>query len=147
MRTLFRMAGSGCPNALRNDLASLQDFVCVLKRNRTITKIIQDLGEPVDLFFLAEHGTCGIRKMHTLWAEYIKSAPSVPLRIAPSNVDNEMEEILSNAFEQTPEKCVQYQRVRTHRLSLRPLIGRQRQISVSMWTPGNGPFVSLNSEA
>ena len=55
MKTLFRMAGSGCPKALRNDLASLQDFVCFLKRNRCITKIIQDLGEPVDLFFLAEH--------------------------------------------------------------------------------------------
>ena len=104
MKTLFRMAGSGCPNALRNDLASLQDFVCFLKSNRSITKIIQDLGEPVDLFFLAEHATCGIRKLDTLWAEYIKSAPSVSLRVAPSNVDNEMEEILSNAYEQTQEK-------------------------------------------
>ena len=126
MKKLFRMAGSGCPNALRNDLASLQDFVCFLKSNRTITKIIQDLGEPVDLFFLAEHGTCGMRKLDTLWAEYIKSAPSVPLRVAPSNVDNEMEEILSNAYEQTPEKCVQYQRVRSHLLSLRPQLGLQR---------------------
>ena len=75
---------------------------------------------------LAEHGTCGIRKLDTLWAEYIKSAPSVSLRVAPSNVDNEMEEILSNAYEQTPEKCVQYQRVRSHLLSLRPLLGLQR---------------------
>ena len=126
MKTLFRSAGSGCPKALRNDLASLQDFVCFLKRNRSITKIIQDLGEPVDLFFLAEHATCGIRKLDTLWAEYIKSAPSVSLRVAPSNVDNEMEEILSNAYEQTQEKCVQYQRVRSHLLSLRPLLGLQR---------------------
>ena len=50
MSALFRMAGSGCQNALRNDLASLQDFVCFLKSNRSITKIIQELGEPVDLF-------------------------------------------------------------------------------------------------
>ena len=126
MKTLFRMAASGCPNALRNDLASLQDFVCFLKSNRSITTIIQDLGEPAVLFFLAEHGTCGIRKLDTSWAEYIKSAPSVSLRVAPSNVDNEMEEILSNAYEQTPEKCVQYQRVRSHLLSLRPLLGLER---------------------
>ena len=114
MRALFRMAGSGCPNALRNDLASLQDFVCVLKRNRTFTKIITDLGEPVDVFFLAEHGTCGIRKLDTLWAEYIKSAPSVRLR-----VDGDVEDILSKAYLQSPEKCAQYQRVRAHLLSLK----------------------------
>ena len=70
-----------------------------------------------------------VRVASEKWIHYgrttYKSAPSVPLRIAPSNVDNEMEEILSNAYE-TPEKCVQYQRVRTHLLSLRPLLGLQR---------------------
>ena len=108
------MAGSGCPDALRNDLASLQDFVCVLKHNRTFTKIIADLGEPVDVFFLAENGTCCIRKLDTLWAEYIKSASPVRLR-----VDGDMEELLSKAYLPSPEKCAQYQRVRAHLLSLK----------------------------
>ena len=114
MSALFRMAGSGCPNALRNDLASLQDYVCVLKRNTAFTKIIRDLGEPVDVFFLAEHGTCGIRKLDTFWAEYIKSAPPVRLR-----VDGDMEELLSKAYLQSPEKCAQYQRERAHLLNLK----------------------------
>ena len=114
MSALFRMAGSGCPNALRNDLASLQDFVCVLKRKTTFTKIIRDLGEPVDVFFLAEQGTCGTRKLDTLWAEYIKSAPPVRLR-----VDGDMEDLLSKAYLQSPEKCAQYQRERAHLPSLK----------------------------
>ena len=126
MRTLFRMAGSGCPNALRNDLASLQDFCLLFEKQQKYYKDYPRAGGTCRSFFLAEHGTCGIRKLDTLWAEYIKSAPSVSLRVAPSNVDNEMEEILSHAYEQTQEKCVQYQRVRSHLLSLRPLLGLQR---------------------
>ena len=114
MSALFRMAGSGCPPALRNDLASLQDYVCVLKRNTAFTKIIRELGEPVDVFFLAEHGTCGIRKLDTLWAEYMKSASQVQMR-----VDGDMEELLSKAYVQSSEKCAQYQRVRAHLLSLK----------------------------
>ena len=114
MSALFRMAGSGCPPALRNDLASLQDYVCVLKRNTAFRKIIRELGEPVDVFFLAEHGTCGIRKLDTLWAEYIKSANQVRMR-----VDGDIEELLSKAYLQSSEKCAQYQRVRAHLLSLK----------------------------
>ena len=114
MSVLFRMAGSGCPIALRNDLASLQDYVRVLKRNRGFRKIIGELGEPVDVFFLAEHGTCGIRKLDKLWAEYMKSASQVQKR-----VDGDMEEFLSKAYVQTSEKCAQYQRVRAHLQSLK----------------------------
>ena len=113
MSVLFRMAASGCPSALRNDLVSLQDYVCVLKRNTFFTKIIRELGEPVDVFFLAEHGTCGIRNLDTLWTENIKSANQVRMR-----VDGDMEELLSKAYLQSSEKCAQYQRARAHLLSL-----------------------------
>ena len=114
MSALFRMAGSGRPPALRNELASLQDYVRVLKRNTAFTKIIRELGEPVDVFFLAEHGTCGIRKLDKLWAEYMKSASQVQKR-----VDGDMEELLSKAYVQTSQKCAEYQRVRAHSLSLK----------------------------
>ena len=79
MSALFRMAGSGCPDALRNDLASLQDFVSEFKLNVALRDISANLGEPVDVFFLAEHGTCGIRKLDALWAKYIKGVPPVRL--------------------------------------------------------------------
>ena len=114
MSVLFRMAGSGCPIALRNDLASLQDYVRVLKRNSGFRKIIRELGEPVDVFFLAEHGTCGIRKLDTMWTEYTKSANQARMR-----VDGDIEELLSKAYLQSSEKCAQYQRVRAHLLSLK----------------------------
>ena len=114
MSVLFRMAGSGCPIALRNDLASLQDYVRVLKRNRGFRKIIGELGEPVDVFFLAEHGTCGIRKLDTMWTEYTKSANQARMR-----VDGDIEELFSKAYLQSSEKCAQYQRVRAHLQSLK----------------------------
>ena len=107
MSVLFRMAGSGCPIALRNDLASLQDYVRVLKRNRGFRQIIGELGEPVDVFFLAEHGTCGIRKLDTMWTEYTKNANQARLR-----VDGDIKELFAKTYLQSSEKCAQYQRVR-----------------------------------
>ena len=114
MSVLFRMAGSGCPIALRNDLASLQDYVRVLKCNRGFRKIIGELGEPVDVFFLAEHGTCGIRKLDTMWTEYTKSANQARMR-----VDGDIKELFAKAYLQSSEKCAQYQRVRAHLQSLK----------------------------